>query len=357
MNIYVLDKDLNIVDIIDTYASIIWTNRYFECGDFELYTLASHHLIDILREDYYLVREGHEKNAMIIESVQISTAVDEGNYITVKGRCLKSILYRRIIWEQTNISGKLEGSIKRLLDENAIQPSSNPRKIKGLEIGSMLTTDINVDTQYTGDNLGETITAICKNYGLGWDVELDLDNKKFYFILYEGTDRSYRQQDNPWIVFSNDFENLLTTNYTYSKSAFSNVAKVAGEGEGTQRKSTIVGEASGMDRYESFVDARDLSTNEGELSESEYITRLKERGEEKLAETTATENFEGETIDYTYNFGKDYFLGDIVEVVNEYGMEAVTRVTEMIESEDQSGKFTIPTFSSYNNLNESDTNN
>lgn len=349
LNIYVLDKSLNIIDIIDTYTSIIWTNRYYECGDFELYTLATPHLIEILKEDYYLIRETHENNAMVIESISITTDAENGNYITVKGRCLKSIVYRRIIWNQTNVSGKIGKCIERLLNENVISPIDENRRIPNFQILSLLDTTDNIDTQYTGDNLGETITSICKSYGLGWNIELDLDEKKFYFVLYVGTNRSYEQTVNPWVVFSNEFENLLSTNYTFDKRNYSNVAKIAGEGEGTQRKFTTLGSATGINRYESFVDAKDLSTNEGEITDEEYFIQLEERGKEKLAERTTTENFEGETIDYRNVFGKDYFLGDVVEVVNEYGMEAVTRVIEVIESEDESGKYTIPTFSSYLN--------
>ena len=347
-----LNKELDIVEVIDTYSSIIWTNRYYECGDFELYTLATPHLIEILREDYFLIREGYEGNAMVIESISITTDAENGNYMTVKGRCLKSIVYRRIIWSQTNLTGKVSKSIERLLNENLINPSDESRRIDNFEISFLFENDERIETQFTGDNLGESITAICKSYGLGWNVELDIEKKKFYFVLYVGTNRSYEQTENPWVVFSNEFENLLTTNYTFDKSNYKNVAKVAGEGEGTLRKSTTLGDSRGMDRFEVFIDANDISSNEGEISESEYNTQLVERGKEKLTELTVTENFEGETIDYSNVFEKDYFLGDIVEVVNEYNMEAVTRVVEVIESVDETGKYTIPTFSSYLNNSE-----
>ena len=108
-----------------------------------------------------------------------------------------------------------------------------------------------------------------------------------------------------------------------------------------------VGDASGVDRREIFVDARDVSSNDGELTDTEYYAQLTQRGVENLAENAEMRNFEGETVDYTYKYGYDYGIGDIVEVVNEYGMQAATRVIEVIESEDESGKYTIPTFSSY----------
>ena len=38
ININVLDTDFNIVTVIDTYESFIWTDRFREPGDFELYS-------------------------------------------------------------------------------------------------------------------------------------------------------------------------------------------------------------------------------------------------------------------------------------------------------------------------------
>lgn len=347
MNIYVLDKQLNIVDVIDSYNSIIWTNRYYECGDFELYLSATPSLVYTLREDYYLIREGHEENAMIIETIQITTNEEDGNYLTVSGRCLKSIFYRRIIWSQTQVNGLIENCISTLINQNVISPSDVNRRISNVSLGYLVPTNTIMTAQYTGDNLGETITSICQSYGLGWGVSLDLENKSFIFSLYSGVDHSYNQDKTPWVIFSNEYDNLLSTEYGFSKTDYANVAKVAGEGEGLARKNITVGEAQGMERYESFVDARDVSSNEGEISDDEYYLQLAEKGNEKLAETVKTESFSGEVIEYQYAYGQDYSLGDIVEVVNEYGMMAVSRITEVIESEDESGIYTIPTFSTW----------
>lgn len=348
VDIYILNKSLERIGIIDIFTSIIWTNRYFEYGDFELYLPANNDNISLLQQGYYLIREGHENNAMIIEAIQISTSVDEGNFLTVKGRCLKSILYRRIIWNMTNLAGQLETCIARLLNENVISPEDSNRQISNFQNANTLTSGVSINIQYTGDNMGEVITSLCQTYGVGWDILLDIDKKKFSFILYKGTDRSYNQNQNAWVVFSDEFENLLTTTYAYDTTSYKNVCKVAGEGEGIARKFTTVGNATGLERYESYVDARDMSTNEGEITDEEYYTQLSERGEESLAKTNIQENFEGEVeTNYTYKYGVDYSLGDIVEVVNEYGKEASTRIIEVIESEDESGIYTIPTFSNY----------
>jgi len=171
MNIFILNKKLERIGVIDTYVSIIWTNRYYECGDFELYSMVNEEILEKLKMDHVLIREGKEDNAMIIESIELNTDGENGNYITVTGRCLKSILYRRIIWNQTSLTGKMEHCIVRLINENVRSAAIRERNISNLTIGELTDTGYIMKAQYTGDNLGESITGICQNYGIGWDIE------------------------------------------------------------------------------------------------------------------------------------------------------------------------------------------
>lgn len=349
MVIYVLNTNLETVGLVESYKSIIWTNRYFEPGDFELYLPASKAMIDLLKENYYLVREGYEDNAMIISSISIKTDIENGDDMTVTGKCLKSILARRIIWEQTTLNGKVEACIRQLITSNCIEPKLTERKIDKLELGTAAGLTETIRSQYTGTNLQEAIDEICTTAGYGYDIKLDLKRKKFIFEMYEGLDRSYRQTKNPYVVFSNEYENLLTTNYNYSKENYRNVARIAGEGEGNERKFTTVGTAADLDRYELFVDAKDISSNEGEIITTEYTALLQQRGNEKLAEKSYTEQFDGEVATgTTFELNRDYYVGDIVEVINEYGIQATPRIIGVIQSEDESGIYTIPIFSSFN---------
>lgn len=344
-NYYIYDNNLECVAIVENYASMIWTTRYYESGDFELYAPATDYLLSIFKKDYYLIRDDDTTQAMIVTNLQISTDAEEGNYITITGKSLKSILNRRIIWNQTNIDGNVETGIRQLVTANAISPTVAARKINRLVLGSTIGITDTMTAQYTGNNLGETISAICKTFHIGYDVLLDLDNKQFIFILYKGTDRSYNQKTNPYVVFSNEFENLLTTDYTKDCNEFKNVALIAGEGEGTARKTATIGSASDLARYELYVDARDISSNEGKITTSNYNKLLIERGKEKLKETPIIETIDGEVeANNTYKLNDDYFIGDIVEVINEYGIAMTPRVTEVIESVDENGSACIPTF-------------
>ena len=348
MLLYVIDTNLDIIGIIENTISVIWTNRYFEPGDFEVYAPATDEYIALLQRNNILVRDGEWTNGMIIENLQITTDEERGNTITVTGRCLKSIVSRRIVWQQTNIKGNVETGIKKLLDDNLISPQDPARQISNMVYQRNGNIAAEMSNQFTGDNLCDVISQLCQKNGIGFDVLLDLENKWFIFLLYVGTDRSYDQNQNPYVVFSNDFENLLTSTYIENASAYKNVAKVAGEGEGIARKSATVGTASGMDRYELFVDNRGSSTNNGEISDADYMQMLEDAGSDKLTEHVILQSYDGEVETGTnYVYGTDFYLGDIVEIVNEYGMEASSRVIEIIQSEDASGMHTIPTFSTW----------
>ena len=93
------------------------------------------------------------------------------------------------------------------------------------------------------------------------------------------------------------------------------------------------------------MDSRNTSSNNGEITEQEYEAALAAEGTQTLAEHTVTESFEGEVNYQTpYVYKTDFFMGDIVEVVNEYGISATPRISEVIESEDETGHSIIPTF-------------
>ena len=335
MDLYILNKSLDTIGIIDTYDSLIWNIKYFECGDFELYLPATPENIQLLQPDNYVVRDS---TAMIIQNIEITTDAESGNYLLVSGESLESILKRRIIWTQTTINSTIENAIRLIIYDNAVSPIISSRTIPGLILGAEKGYTDAIKTQLTGNNLYETVVNLCLAYGLGWNISLE--NKKFIFNLYKGEDKSQ------FIIFSPEFDNLINSKYQYSISSYANIALVAGEGEGNQRKRQAIGEASGLDRYEIYVDARDISTNSEEpITDDEYNELLTQRGIEKLSECDIVTAFEGDI--ETRNTFENWSIGDIVQVTNEFGINAKTRITGCIESDDTTGHRIIPTFSEW----------
>lgn len=347
MELYILNTERKTIGHIDDYESLIWTLRYYEPGDFEIYTRASEQALSLLQLDNYVVRTGSDMVG-IIESVKIESDPEDGDHIVATGRDLKSILDRRIIWSMTNVSGTVENCIRSLITANAVSPTLAYRAIPNLVLGTAKGFTETMEAQFTGDNLLEVVVNLCKQYEYGFKIILNA-NKNFEFQLYKGTNRSYNQVGNPFVVFAPEFENIVSSDYVHNKVTLKNACNVAGEGEGTARKMYGVGSTSGLARREMFVDARDISSaqeDETTLTTEEYNNLLIQRGREKLAENVETITFEGEVESVRqFVFDRDYFLGDIVTVKNSYGVIAHPRVIEVIQSHDENGFSTIPAFS------------
>ena len=60
-------------------------------------------------------------------------------------------------------------------------------------------------------------------------------------------------------------------------------------------------------------------------------------GKEKLAEQSGVLSFEGEIDTSNYKYKEDYDVGDIVTVKNQYGITTNARITEVIETWDNTG--------------------
>lgn len=342
MELYVLDKEFEIIGIIDSASSVIWTERYYDAGDFEIYIQANTKYINLFKLDYYLLRM--DSNMVgIIESINVTTDVENGDYIIVCGRDLKSIFDRRIIWNQVNFSGKTEIILRQLINENVISPSAEERKIPGVKLGSMKGFTEETELQITGGSLMNKIIELCKASEIGWKAFWD-EEGKIVVDFFKGENRSYSQDVNPYVVFSPEFDNLLSTETIEDIKSYKNVALVAGEGEGISQITVVAGSAIGMERRELYLESN-ISSNNGEISDSDYLNLLKEAGYEQLAVTTKTLSVTG-TAETTlmYKLNEDYFLGDIVAVTNEYGISANTKILEIIESEDETGYKVIPTF-------------
>lgn len=252
IDVYVLNKNFETVGVIDDYKSLIWANRYKDNGDCELYLVASAENISMLAMGFYLIRLDDDMVCRI-NSITITTDAEDGNYLTVKGIDAKSYLDQRIIWGTSVCHGSVETFIRTLVKNALISPSDSDRKISFIKLGTAAGFTQTSTQQISYANLGETIREICASYSWGYRMILN-SSDQLEFELYEGTDRSDS------VFFSDDYENLSSTEYSDSCELMTNVTLIGGQGEGTARKKATLGNKTGEDRYEQFVDADDIDT-------------------------------------------------------------------------------------------------
>ncbi len=344
----ILNRKFETIEPIDGFKSLIWTDRFRQYGDFELYLGMTDGILDYIVPDHYFWL-GDSEHTMIIEGYNIKTDIEEGNYVIVTGRSLESILERRIVWGTIILSGNFQDQIEKLLNETFISPVIEDRKIDNFVFkrsDDERITGLTINAQYTGDNVYDIIQKNCEEKKIGFKVILTADDL-FEFSLYAGDDRTYDQTKNPYVEFSPNNDNIINSSYYESIKLLKNVVLVAGEGEGAARRTHTIGSENGLDRRELFVDARDISSevNGNPLSASDYNKLLNQRGLEKMSENIYVKVFEGKVDTANmYVYGKDFFMGDVVQIVNEYGIEGTAAILELIMSESEDGIECYPTF-------------
>lgn len=350
MDIYVLNRSGEIIDIVDTYESSIWNVQFYEKSDLQLIVPATPKYISLLTEGTYLVRDfdmsGNTfKNVMRINAIKSNYDADKGSVLTVTGAGLKSILRQRIIWNQTNITGSIENGIRQVITENVISPADANRKIDNFSLADAVGITDTFDVQLLGEHIDEWLTSVSQTYGFGWDVYIS--GGKYVFELIKGTNRTWNQSDVTPVIFSPEYDNLISSEYSYDMGDYANAALIGGEGEGINQRTATIGTESGLDRFEMYIDGGSVSSNGEIITLETYLKMLQDYGAEEMAKTQFNQSFTGEIVrNGMFELNKDYFLGDIVEVSDGY-IKASTRVTEIIHSVDANGESMIPTFSDW----------
>lgn len=320
LNVY--NKDYERIGYIESYSYLSWVRRYSSVGEFELKCAPEN--LPLLSLSNILTKIGDDEGG-VIETIILESIEQE--IITVRGRFLPVLLEKRIIWNTENLNGDIGLCVGQLINNHIVNPQDSGRRIPNLSYAETATgKDIQVQVSFK--NLLETITGICSEAGVG--IKGTLTGSGTFLSLYVGKEQPF--------VFSREFENLLSQNYTDSIKDFANIAKVAGEGEGTDRQIVTVGSAAGLDRNEIFVDARDLSSSEYENTE-QYLQALELRGYEKLYERRKRESFDAvANTNSNLSYRQDFDLGDIVTVrSNLLGLSKRLRITEIIETYDENG--------------------
>lgn len=367
MELYILNQTFQRVAVIDQYSSLIWTRRYWDVGDFELYVPADPDLLQYLQIGFYVFREDCE-STMMIEHIEIKTDAENGNYFIISGRGVENILSYRVVANAGSFSASSPSALCCWLI--SLEAKGVNAKYADREINIIKDLyGVKIDNEegyfywniYQYQNLLDAIFSICKQYGFSFRFVFTDKKDGFNFTCYKGVDRTFDQKENTPVIFSPKYYNLINSQYVLDDENNKTMAFIAGEGEGADRSVIWTHKTwnsadehnvpKQLDRREIFVDARDIRMKKDDgtyYTAAEYGILLRQRGKEKLFETGIIEGLSGE-VDTTLQFiyRRDWDLGDLVSIENEYGMKANARVLEVIEADDENGYRVTPTFSDW----------
>lgn len=343
MEVNIYDADMNRLGVIDEIISLIWTRKYWACGNFAMLLPVTSRHMQLLQIGRLVIPQGY-KEAAEIQYVHVATNPN-GQEIEVQGKFLPHWIGKRIMLEQIVATEAPETIMHQIVADNVVRPADPARAIPQLAQGTPVTTGLPIEyASEENANALDELEAIAGSTETGFRVVCNPREKTNTFETYAGRDLTARNSaGNDPCVFSRDFDNILTQEYTKSAENARNMAYVAGEKrDGETRIIAEVGaENIGLNRSEVYISASDISqtfeNNSGveiTLSDNEYISLLIQRGKSDLSEHAETDELDSQiNPGANLRYREDFDLGDMVTVVYKgWGITKDTRITEVQET-------------------------
>lgn len=350
MDLYIYNSSLACEGIVDEFKSLIWHRKYFQSGEFTLVAGATQNNINLIKKYNYILKE-NGKEIGYITSLEIITNLEQGTIITASGNFLSGILSQRSIL--TN-----EQTLSEIIISNAINATDSKRNIAGLTLAENFPV-ITFENIAKGKNLGKMIEALARRDNFGYRIMFNSNNTGLEFSIFYGIDRSVEQSENPHVIFSKEYDNLISNTYVNSDVGMVNTVYgacklPAGIEPCTPPTYSIGTDNAGLSRYETYIETEAVTYDETvTISSGVTITKTYLDYYKTLANMKANcenavvlmqENFEGE-VSFESGYKTLYDLGDVVTVFNrEWGISTSQRITEILETYDNEKNTVTPTF-------------
>ena len=292
---------------------------YQDVGEFEVYCRASKENLQALKKGRY-VKLPNKRFIWVITSIRYTFTAGGVRMISAKGYEAKWLLSKRCILTPKELQGTITSAVYSLVN-NAMGTGANAaRKIIGFTVDN---NDLLIDisgTQATRGDLLEFVNPLLKNYNCGSIVIFD--NGVLKYQVFTGVVRTQS------VKFSQSLDNLLSSDYLTDDAELASYALVVSNVEDIDYTQEVDNGGTGIDRAEIIVDSN-LSTKYEDANGVEQETTptsalykgwQKEEGKNKLAEHVKIEEINGEIdlINSNYEFDKDFFIGDMVRIQDEY---------------------------------------
>lgn len=345
MRMEIINHKFERLGVINKFDMIQYNPKYSGIGSFELSCALNEENKSLIVEDNILWIE--DEYAGVIQYIDKSS----DNEIKAKGKLLSVVLNWRTVIKTYKANKLTTGIFEELVRLKFM--ADDERKIEGFTFINNVIDNTAIRYQVTGKSLSDIFQPLSETYDIGYEVYLNMEEKAFEFTLFRGKDLTIGNKDgNKPVIFGTDFNNILKSEYVSDNNNYRNVAYVAGEGEGENRVVVEVKqtESAGFFRREIVVDARDIqkANSISRMTDEEYNELLQQRGKEKLSEFRKVESYDAELMSDArtgFVYGKDYFLGDTVSVVDKnLGVILSAKITEVTVTFAEDGYTVEPTF-------------
>lgn len=449
MELYVLDSLLRRTAVIDSFDSVVWTERFNDVGDMTLNIHSTLAMRNLLVTDT-LMAMNKSNRVMMIKTVEDKLGSDGKQVLVITASSLEIVLDDRAArdnlvngttaepnWVISGLPADIARQVfKNIVVDCVLDPAD---ALPFYTAGNMYPADTIAEPSTTvtisipPSSLLATLKTITQNYDLGFRLCRNQDTSQLFFNIYSGNDRTTSQFVNAPVVFAPALDNLLNSSYLTSSKQYKNGAYVfcpdgaatvyapgidsttsgfsrkmvpvtatdikfpdrnkAGVGgvpvysittsqqasikaaqalsTTTQPQQTSLGKITALQRLltDDLTNITAVTTYTGTALTTAQITDinaavattnaynptedaalnalLTARGLQELTKYNNITAFDGQIPQFAeYQYDRDYYLGDILEVRNDDGIVNDVRVTEQIFSQDSSGEKSYPTLSS-----------
>ena len=393
LDIWVYDYEYVARGVIDTYSSLVWNEKFTDCGEFELQVQASDRIWKLLQGQKFLALPGSSSTLMVPTTFTLKT-LDDGDELIVKGQSAEWLLTHRNSW--TNSVVDMSSSIKMfnsLFSNSFIRNQYKTDSISGRPRYN--TNGLDGPPDYTlADLWFESLYTIvhdtCKLHNVGIEFRYDgYEPSPMYPFFYSGHDKSKT------VIFSEAFDMLGDTSHVYTTMDSFTDALIHGSeittkyyrpegarykfvtefGDGSYRwypysrlgsspkqtglnlKETVIDASQSVHwdtiEYDSYPSGANANTRK-KIDKANLNKEIKAftayerslyrygklewiyRSEKNEFTTTVPESS-------TYRPNRDYKLGDLVGVDNGYGYQTSLRVAELTIYSDAEKYLIVPT--------------
>ena len=230
MELYIYDTSLELLGVIDEISALVWTRRYWECGEFSLLAPMTDRHASLLKNGRLIARRDTDEIGQI-RYVAITRDDNGLEQIEVQGKFLTYWIGNRLLLSGIVSSLPTHELLAGIVQDNLISPADPRRAIPSLYLADMAgLTSESVNCSYAAyTNALDVCSDRSKLAKLGFRIVSDLRQKKHYFLVYKGVDRTTGQSTNSVCIFSPDFDNILSQEYTHSVENVATAAYVGGE--------------------------------------------------------------------------------------------------------------------------------
>jgi len=285
---------------------------------------------------------------MVTDTVQI-----RGGQITLSGKDFTTFLDQRPA-KPTHLTDKPGNMIGTVISMMVLQSGQIfGEEIPRFRVGALTQAGNDVTEDISRGGAYSAVAQIAQKYDIGMRVLLEdlvSGGVGLVFETYVGVDRTSTQDARNLVRFSPDLETLADVRDVRSNAMEKNVVRAYPPDNFSETYPEPVevttiknfGGSPGLQRRVLEIVCDDIT--EEMLKGTTMEALLRTRAAKALGENRRTRIVDGELVPRPgYIFGKDFFLGDRVEIEGEYGSPVTGTITEYIRSKDDTGSRSYPT--------------